>query len=199
MLATCKQACAEGYAVFYASNCFFLPTGSVELARKCLHAIQPQHRDLIKTFGLVLSHKDITPAVFDKAYQDMRGRWGASLKDRPRWQDSIQAEQWGTSVAAQLGEIWKEKYKLALAASKGLGHLKYRVARSLEERGGQGTTGVVAFTDVEGEMDDWPPEIREHVLSTARFVSGSVEACVSEEGWKALRKGVNRFRTDNLV
>lgn len=192
MLATCKQACDEAYAVFFSSNCFFLPTGPIEHARSALKAIQPHYRDMIKTFGLVLSQNDLTPAVFEQAYQAMLGRWGTSLKDRPSGQDFTQAEQWGILVAAELREGWKQKYNLALTASKGLGHLKYRVASNLEERNARNTGGLVAFVDAENDMRDWPLEIRQQVWSTARLIWARVEAFVVDEGWKALRKTVSR-------
>lgn len=136
LLATCKQACVEGHAVFYSSNCFSLPSGSVERARNSLRALQPQHREMIETFGLELH--------------------------------------------------------LAVTASKGLAHLVYRVARDLEESDAESTAEFVALFDAENDEVDWPPEIRKPVRHTTNLIRDDVESIVNGEGWKALKKKVNR-------
>ena len=74
---------------------------------------------------------------------------------------------------------------------KGLSHLKYRVARALEESYAENTADVVAF-DAEKYEVDWPPEIRKPVRHTANLIRDDVENIVNGEGWKALEKKVNR-------
>ena len=188
LLATCKQVCAEGHAVFYSSNIFFLPSGSVDHARDSLKALQPQHRQMIRVLGLDMSVKDLTPTVFEKAYQTMRVRYGNTLKARPNF---VQGEQWGILVPGQLKDIWKQRLCLAVTPSEGLISLKYRVARNSDpDANVKDGDDLLGFLNMESGEVDWSPEVRNPVWYTAELVREHVADIVINEGWKALRRQV---------
>ena len=193
LLATCKQACTEGFAVFYSFNRFFLPSGSVEHARDRLHALQPQHRDMIKTFGLDMGLKDFTPAVFEVAHHAMQQRYGNALTAKPNFR---QGEQWGILVAEELKDIWKQKLHLLVTASMGLGHPKPILARKFVAPNAEDTDRYYATFDEKNDKVDWSPGMRKHVWYTAKLIQGDVEQIVSNEGWKALRKWVNKGESE---
>ena len=189
LLATCKQICAEGHAVFYSSNIFFLPPGSIDHARNSLNALQLQHCKMIRVLGLDMSLKDLTPAVFEQAYQTMRSRYGNTLKARANF---AQGRQWGILVAEQIKDIWKQRLCLAVTPSGGLISLKYRVAKNSEnpDANVKDDDDLLGFLNSENDGIDWSPEIRNPVWYTAMLVREHVEEIVRNEGWKALRKQV---------
>lgn len=189
LLATCKQICAEGHAVFYSSNVFFLPPGSIDHARNSLKALQHQHCQMIRELGLDMSVKDLTPAVFEQAYQTMRTRYGNTLKARPNF---AQGQQWGILVAEQIKDIWKQRLCLAMTPSEGLINLKYRLAKNPEDpdANAKDDDDLLEFLNMENDEVDWSPEVRNPVWYTAKLVREHVEDIVSNEGWKALRKQV---------
>lgn len=73
LMATCKQACVEGYAVFYSSNVFFLPAGPLRDTHRVLATLQPQHLAMISSFGVKMSLRDLTPALLEEIHQTLLG------------------------------------------------------------------------------------------------------------------------------
>lgn len=78
VLATCKQARSEGYAMFYDLNTFHLPHGPVQNTLQWVGNIQPESRDRIKKVCVTLSIADLTPAALE-AFD--RWRWAMGLSN----------------------------------------------------------------------------------------------------------------------
>lgn len=194
LLATCKQVCAEGHAVFYSSNCFFLPQGSVDHARNKLKTLQPQHFDRIKILGLDMSANDLTPANFEQAHHSMQLRYGHALTAKPNF---VQGQQWAIVMTELLDAIWKRKlYLVVSTAPKHAGYIKYKVAMDPEELDLRNSAGSVGYNTEEDHEVGWPLELRNPVCYTAMIVRLHIADIVANEGWKALRKRVYKGGLD---
>ena len=60
-LATCKQACAEGFKVFFSTNIFFLPYGPSKNTCRCFKEINLEHQLTIQGLSLMFGVQDLTP------------------------------------------------------------------------------------------------------------------------------------------
>ena len=65
MLATCRQAYAEGVKRYYSENVFYLPPGHYQHSLHFLQTIQRRHRVLIRHLAVRLSLNDISQTMID--------------------------------------------------------------------------------------------------------------------------------------
>lgn len=188
LLATCKQACAEGHAVFYSSNVFYLPPGPLEETHRCWQTLQPQHRAMIKKVGILMSLKDLTPAVFEQVHHDVREHCGGSMMDRIIFSHGM---EWSYFVEKRLSDIWKEKMDFVLAHLEGLTLLKIVTGEELGQYDVENLERDVEFFEEEdGDM----LEIFNLLGRAAHLVREDVEGRVSRAGWKTFGAMINKGR-----
>ena len=105
-LATCKQACAEGFKVFFSTNNFFLPYGPMENTSRCFKELNPEHQSTIKGLGLMFGVQDLTPLASRAIEGDIQAHY--PLKE-PFASSEFQGKFWGEHSGRHLQEIWKQK------------------------------------------------------------------------------------------
>ena len=105
-LATCKQACAEGFKVFFSTNIFFLPYGPIENTSRCFKEINPDHQLRIQGLGLMFGVQDLTPLVFRAIHGDIQAYY---LFEEPFDPSELQPMFWSEHSGHHLLEIWKQK------------------------------------------------------------------------------------------
>lgn len=71
-LATCRQLCEEGHQLYYSSNVFQIPIGSVDTAFEALKTMQSRDMAFNRQASLRLSLLDLTPAAYEEAEKDAK-------------------------------------------------------------------------------------------------------------------------------
>lgn len=170
LLKTCKAAYRDGYRIFYSSNTFHLPPGSVSDLENWFQKMKPEHRSLIKSVCLTFSIKDITPTVLKE--MEKKWLWDIPVKTR-RLEQRVVFEV----AYALCWRYWQDK----LDWVKKLEEIE-RVVLLCESGSGR-----VVF---EGEgWRNLDVKVEREILDKARErVKGELEALVEEGGWKAARK-----------
>ena len=173
LLATCKQACAEGHAVFYSSNYFVLPQGPLECTRRAWETLQPQHQAMMNKFGMIMSLHDLTPRFFGDSHHAMAARYSDTTRAGP---NSAQAVQRDNMVEKQLKRIWKEKVNF-VAGQSGCSKLLIRVvtAQGVRRLDQEDLTNTVEFLEDEEDVRRWPRQLRSVWCSAARRIGEDFE------------------------
>lgn len=105
-LATCKQACAEGFKVFFSTNIFFLPYGPIENTCRCFNEINLEHQLTIQGLGLTFGVQDLTPLAWSAIRGDIQAYYPFEEPFEPGEQQGM---LWGEHSRRHLLEIWKQK------------------------------------------------------------------------------------------
>ena len=105
-LATCKQACAEGFKVFFSTNTFFLPYGPIDNICRCFKEINPEHQLTIQGLGLMFGVQDLTPLALRAIEGDIQAYYPS---EEPFASSEQQGMLWGEHSARHLQEMWKQK------------------------------------------------------------------------------------------
>ena len=105
-LATCKQACAEGFKVFFSTNIFFLPYGPIENTCRCFEEIDLEHQLTIQGLGLMFGLQDLTPLALRAIEGDIQAYYPF---EEPFDPGERQGMVWGKNSRRHLQEIWKQK------------------------------------------------------------------------------------------
>ena len=173
LLATCRQACAEGHAVFYSSNYFVLPQGPLENTRRAWDMLQPQHQAMMNKFGMIMSLHDLTPTVFGDNQHAMAARYSDTTRARP---NSAQAVLWDNLAEKQLKGIWKEKVNFVAGQSR-CSKLLIRVvtAQGVMRLDQEDLTNTVDFLEEEEDVRRWPRQLRSVWCSAARRIGEDIE------------------------
>ncbi|CAF9943775.1 MAG: hypothetical protein ALECFALPRED_001233 [Alectoria fallacina] len=189
LLATCKQACAEGHAVFYTSNVFFMAPGPLENTHRCLKALKPQLRAMIRKVGITMSLIDLTPSVFEQVHHEMRVRYGNNIVVRP---SLVQGTRWSELVEKQLRDIWKEKLDYILTHFRNVKLLRIVVPEDSRESQAEDLAEPSALFEEMGDTIYEGPKIRNALWRATKCVREDVEDMVSNDGWKALKGMVKK-------
>ena len=105
-LATCKQACAEGFKVFFSTNIFFLPYGPIENTCRCFKEINLEHQLKIQGLGLMFGIQDLTPLSLRAIEGDIQACYPF---EEPFDPGERQGMIWGKHSRRHLLEIWEQK------------------------------------------------------------------------------------------
>ena len=193
LLFTCKQACAEGHAVFYSSNAFFMPLGPRNNMQHALELLQPQHRAMIRCVGITMGLQDLTPAMFQDIHHAMEVHYGNTITIRPTL---TQAIQWRKLVEKQLRGIWMEKVNFLVDHM----HCKMFLVRvvkivkvdGLDRSFAVDLTETVESMEEEDEASLWSQQARSVWQLALRLVREDFEELVKNQGWKAMRDMVKK-------
>ncbi len=191
LLATCKQACAEGHTIFYSSNTFHFPPGPLDNTHRALKTLQPQHHAMIKSVGIRMHLEDLTLAVFEDIHFEMRGRYLSNLMARP---NAAQAVRWGTLATKRLMRIWVQKSAFLLAHWDGYPVLENAFPSDAGEESEAQDEIMADMARLIEEEDDafWTTEKSQAIVRIARLCGEIVEDVVRNDGWKALRAMVRK-------
>ena len=170
-LATCKKAYAEGVALFYGENTFYLPAGGYEHTEEYFNDIlQPHHRAMIRRFGIRLSLSDLDLSILDNIAQT--------------------PVIWRLEISHQLMVTWRKK------ASRAVGWWPYRtnaetgVLPTLEVEAIPGSEHVTA--DRSEDATYWfgqaGPDVMLPVMKSRAFVRGQVASKIRDNGWERTRE-----------
>lgn len=187
ILATCRQACAEGLAIFYSSNIFYLPPGPIHTVRQALNTLQPQLRVLAKGMSVRTGLSDLTPAVFEDIQQEMRERLGNRIATRPR---AAWGTQLGDLVEKKLMSIWEEKIDFVLTHWGFSARVRAITLKNPgEEMEAEEEDMEGIETIFQGNVDSiaWVRWYRLESKRTAKLAGRYIEQMVNEDGWKAAR------------
>ena len=205
LLATCKQACAEGLTVFYSRNIFYLPAGPVENTHRTLAALAPLHQSLIKKVGIEMSGRDLTPSVIEEIYTEMRRGHGSAIWAR---RSVAQAARWGDVTQRRLKAIWSEKLVFVLSQiGPGESFSLFRTVHFSHWQNEADGEDEEDPTEAEMEADAlfyeealraefscrvtgrlfWNQEIRQGLWWAGELVRWGIFLMVRDEGWKAVR------------
>ncbi|CAD6590022.1 MAG: hypothetical protein ASARMPREDX12_004928 [Alectoria sarmentosa] len=185
LLATCKQACAEGHAVFYTSNVFFMAPGPLENTLCSLKTLRPQLRAMIRKVGITMSLIDLTPSVFEQVHHEIRVRYGNNIMFRT---SLVQGTQWSELVEKRLRDIWKEKLDYVLTHSR---NLKLLRTVALEDSRESQAEPWELFEDI-GDTIYEGQKIRNALWCATKCVREDIEDIVSNDGWKAFKAMVKK-------
>ncbi len=179
-LSTCKQACAEGYPIFFSKNMFYLPWGPLYNSAKCLDQIGQEYQSMIRNLGVTYGLQDLTPAGFEIIKKNMEQddpyilpfMFGHTSVERKR-------RAWISSVVRQLELIWDAKTRCLWAQGPTMRNVKIG---HWEE--------VFDFDSFEGLSDWHVPESRPEEVkvvwdlkrSAASHVQAEVEELVGRDG-----------------
>ncbi len=169
LLATCKQACAEGHTVFYSSNDFFLLQGPLRNTHHGLETLQPQHRAMIKQVGIMMTLNDITLARLDKI------------------SDALQIVLYGEIFMAG-----KDACKLSFVLGQWEDFVFFRITPT-REPGAFDSTDLAGTVKVFLEQDDdifSSPHVRSMRISSLRPAKDcrlGINDIIRNEGWNAVR------------
>ena len=173
LMATCRQACAEGHTVFYSSNDFFLLQGPLKNIRHGLEALQPQHRAMIKQVGIMMTLNDITLANLDEIFDAIQVRYGEIFM-----------------LGTQPKDIRKEKLNFILRQWEDF--VFFRITPTGEPEASD-STDLAGTVEMFWEEDDdifWSPHVRWMRISSlrpAKDCRSGIREFVRNEGWKAVR------------
>ena len=106
-LATCKQACAEGFKVFFSTNIFFLPYGPLENTCRYFKEINLEHQLKIQGLGLMFGVQDLTPLALRVIHGDIQAYYYPF--EEPFAAGERRGMIWGEHSGRHLLEIWKQK------------------------------------------------------------------------------------------
>lgn len=103
LLATCRQAYAEGHGMYYSLNTFHLPCGSAQKALEYFEGLDTKHLHMIQSVALRLSLKDLTPTVFYAIEQAMRME---AISGSSR---STTGNAWARWASIYVQVVWRRK------------------------------------------------------------------------------------------
>ena len=113
LLATCRQAYAEGYPLYYGKNTFHLPSCDVDAMKEVLEAFQPKHLAIVKSLIVNCSFNDILSADSEIIW----GEWRADIADEP----SLYADHAAHDLIFCIGVSWNAKIYWLLHFGRVLG------------------------------------------------------------------------------
>ena len=83
----CRRSCRF---LRYSSNIFFLPPGPLTNTHHGVETLQPQHRAMIGTMGIMMTLQDLTPSVLEEdVHPAMRVRYKSTVMARPNLSQAI--------------------------------------------------------------------------------------------------------------
>lgn len=190
LLATCKQACAEGQAVFYTSNVFVLPPGPVVIENLILKNLHPQQRAMIKRIGIRISLRDLTPEVFDEVQLAMQASYGTPV---PRTPSAAQGVRWSGLVDKELRRIWEAKLKFIVKHFESVNRISFGLSPDAWGAGDEWTAKDLEFFKGLFEGDDQiyvSPWMLGALVCAAKLASKHIEDIVTRNGWEAVKAKV---------
>ena len=173
LIATCKQAYAEGHGLFYSNNTFHLPPKMPFLWPEQLQA---KHKAMIKRISITIGLVELTPSMLNQVESNMV---------RPA---QINSTWWASGVLDVLFENWEAKLRY-IAAWKSLEEITVHSF---------GCTDVLRHHELVAHMEEFPFLLadvsftdrywRTTFRRSCLYVLGNIAAQVKAVGWKKTRE-----------
>ena len=196
-LSTCKQACAEGYPIFFSKNMFYLPWGPVGNSYKCFDQIGQEYQSMIRKLGVTYGLQDLDPAAFEIIKKDIEQHDPYAFPFTFLYAP-IERERraWVSSITRQLELIWDAKTRYLWPVGPTMKNVKIG---HWEE--------VFDFDSFEGLSDWHVPESRPEEVkavwdlksSAASQVQAEVEELVGRDGPEWGFDALHSMATDKYV